>query len=95
MVNLASEPGEKGFSVLALRNGEDRRFYLQARPFDPDFVSKRDKDPSLKGVPIAVAMNVSIRYCPSCGTNLSKLIEQQRDSFDEFAASVRHLIQNN
>ena len=92
MINLASEPGEKGFSLLALRDGDFRRFYLQARPFDPDFISRRDDNSSLKGVPIAIAMNLSILYCPSCGSNLSTIIEQQRELFDEFAASVSHLI---
>ncbi|XYH99951.1 hypothetical protein ACMHYB_09400 [Sorangium sp. So ce1128] len=92
MGNLTREPGDKGFSVLAFRDGEIRRLYLQARPFDRAFTSQRDNISALKNVPIAVAMKIPIRYCPHCGAHLDGLIQRQRDAFDAFADSVSELM---
>lgn len=91
MDNLLATPGDKGFSVLAWRENDRRQFYLQARAFDRNFESRRDSIQLPKGVPIALSMDLPMRYCPYCGTNWSELIDMQRDAFDEYAASVAHL----
>ena len=87
----ADRLGDKGFAVLAFHEGKRRCFYVQARPFDRQFVKDFDKVEALRRVSVAVAIDMPLKHCPSCGTKLSILIEEQTEAFDQFAASVAHL----
>ena len=83
----------QGFSVLAFRDGDFRRFYLQARSWERDFDLARVKveESTPIPIPIPIATDLPIRYCPQCGADLMDLIAVQRQAFDAFADSVRHL----
>jgi len=99
--NHLQRAGEKGFSVIAYRDGERRRFCLQARPFENDVVEKYgESDPETgtvcwpalvdsKGVsaPWVISMDLPLRYCPYCSEDLLRLIQENRDLFDELAAA--------
>ena len=102
---LLSRGGEKGFSVIAFRDGEHRSFYLQARPFEPDVVREhstvdeatgRSKWPPLVDshgtpVPFVSSMDLLIERCPSCGKDLAALIGQHQAEFDALATCMSHL----
>jgi len=91
--------GEKGFSVIAYRDGDYRTFYLQARPFESDVVEKyssinentgKNKWPELtdeKGIPApwVSAIGLSLTHCPRCGADLTKIIRKRRKEFDILA----------
>lgn len=93
MENMMADPGARGFSVLAFRDGEFRRFYLQARSWERDFDLTKIEigGPHTIPVPIPIATELPIRHCPQCGADLMRLIEEQREAFDAFADSVGHL----
>lgn len=100
-----AKAGEKGFSVVALRDGDFRRFYVQARPFTADVVEKycggNDESsiavwPELSdsrgaSVPYVISMDLAIRYCPGCGTNLEKFIKKNKIAFDALAETMGDL----
>lgn len=90
MENALSTAGQKGLGILPFRNDQHRTFFLQARPFESDFDRKVAGIPD--GIPIALAINASIRFCPHCGTELAGLIAAQQQEFDRSAEAAAHLI---
>ncbi len=96
---LTEQVGEKGYSIIAYRDGEYRIFYLQARPFEQDVIdkynsidniSKENKWPELfnkqgQPVPWVFALDIALTYCPSCGTCLEKIIRKYQKEFDSLA----------
>ena len=97
--------GEQGIAVVASRDDESRRFYIQARPLSPwqaqvwerltgSEPGQTHMDPLFRDergrlVAVAVAMRVPILFCPHCGAHLGRLIERQREDFDKLAESHR------
>lgn len=99
---LAGEAGQKGFAVIAVREGDDRSFCLEARAFDADVVRRYSQHdsagrylwPSLlndDGVEVAytTSMLLHLRHCPACGAKLADLIARDPDGFDRLAAQQR------
>ena len=97
--NMLSNIGEKGFAVMARRNGTDRAFYLEARPFEADVVRRysasaasedRPRWPALEDasgmeVPYTTSMILRLSHCPGCGVRLSEVIDANIDLFDALA----------
>jgi hypothetical protein len=106
MGNVLETSGGKGYSVVAVRDADNRAFCLQARPFDPDVVEKystvdestgRAKWPKLVSssgslVPYVLSIEIPLRYCPACGANLEKLIKNETKAFDALAEAMSHLV---
>jgi hypothetical protein len=90
--NLLAAAGEKGFSIVPMRDGEHRSWYLVARPFEPaDLARITSKDSNALGV--AVAMKTPLKYCPACGANLDDLIRRDERAFDALAEEIRSRLQ--
>ena len=68
LANLMSEPGEKGFSVLPVRDA-GRHFILQARSVDPAAVEelKKPPGPGRQPIAVAIAMELPLMWCPHGG----------------------------
>lgn len=95
LTNYLETAGEKGFSVYPFHEGDRRRFVLQGRPLDPEGVAAwgaAKVSPGQPPIALAVSMDLPLTYCPRCGTDLIKLIEEQREEFDKAAEAVRHLV---
>ncbi|MCX8534662.1 hypothetical protein [Chryseobacterium luquanense] len=60
--------GKRGFSILIKMSGYDKSFY-----FVQQYRSTEDQDMGILNVG-----EVAISYCPWCGCNLDKIIEQNR-----------------
>ncbi len=101
---LIEQAGEKGSSIVAYRDGEHRSFYLQTRPFEKDVIEKynsidektgNNKWPDLYDkreipVPWVFALNIPIKFCPQCGTNLEKIIKKNKKEFDRIATEMEN-----
>jgi hypothetical protein len=93
--------GESGICVVALRDGDVRQFFLQARPLtryqarnwgllmaaEPlsAAVAPLFRNESGGLAPLHTLMRVPLAYCPHCGRNLKKLALSQRSGFDRLA----------
>jgi hypothetical protein len=90
--NTQANIGQKGFGILPFhdRRSGRRQFYLQARPYDPSQV-KRLVGTGPEGLSFAVFVVTPLRFCPSCGTELAKLISKQTREFDAAAALIHDL----
>ena len=90
---FVSNAGEKGISIVSRRLTE-RRFYLQARVFDmgqePINVPELH-DCNANLIPLTTVMSAVIHYCPSCGSNLTTLINNDFKSFDILLEKQKHL----
>lgn len=96
---LLERAGEKGTSIIAVSDGQRRRFYIQARPFEKDVVEKysaiknntgtnswpRLTDSRGTPAPYVSVMQIPIFFCPSCGVNLEKMINSNLTEFDQLA----------
>jgi hypothetical protein len=108
--NMLATAGEQGTAVTAQRDDDRRQFYIQARALtpwqaktwarllhtepwqtqmDPLF---REENGSL--VAVVTVMRIPLSYCPSCGTNLTKLIKRQREEFDKLASAHQPFADN-
>lgn len=102
---LLSNAGEKGCSVVPRIRGEIRQFFLQARPFEQDAVSKlsaidpatgENKWPSLEAItgqvtPFVTVLVLPLKFCPSCGKDLQAVIDRDPEAFDEAAKEAIRL----
>ncbi len=84
---LATNAGKRGISVIAHAESGYNGFFLQARMCDRIDESRMTNIPKGCEVPkpLTVAMQVGLKYCPFCGSNLGPLIANYKDEFDEFA----------
>lgn len=76
--------GQRGLSVVAIEEFGDRGFRLQARACDAADIPAVVKLLSSKrgeGGNIALVAQTGIRYCPSCGADLEKLINHWPEEF--------------
>jgi hypothetical protein len=99
---MMEQISEKGYSIIAVRDGSYRSFYLQARPFEKniaesitaigsiDNILQCAKPIDIAGslIPLVIAMNMPLTYCLRCGANLMEKIKQNREEFDEIASQL-------
>jgi hypothetical protein len=106
--SMITTAGEQGLGVIAFRDGEYRRFRLQARPLAPrqasrweDIIRSEAPSPILSRLstdeqgrltPLLTLLSLPIQFCPHCGTDLRLLIEQNRDDYDALARSHEELV---
>lgn len=101
--NLIENVGEKGFSVVAVADGEHRYFKLHAEPFDRG-IAEQLRTVDLQSLPagflrdaagrpaaIAASMELPIAFCPHCGADLQKWIKKHAKEFDKLVESTKHL----
>ena len=100
--NLLATAGEKGMSIVPIRDGEYRCFYLQARPLERDVWDKYSKInpltgktdwPELEGdngrlVSYATIINLMLTYCPRCGARLDRVIKKNCNEFDALCEKI-------
>lgn len=102
---LLSNAGEKGCSAVPRIRDEMRQFFLQARPFERDAVSKlsavdpatgENKWPSLEAItgqitPLVTVLVLPLKFCPSCGQDLRVVIDRNPEAFEEAARDAMPL----
>jgi hypothetical protein len=100
---LLSTAGEKGMSIVAGDFYGKRKFFIQARPFDPEVMRHHSKivdgkslwpaftDGSGRPFPVATVIFIPIHFCPACGSGLDKMIEASPNQFDELRSQHAHL----
>ncbi|WP_242394214.1 hypothetical protein [Anaeromyxobacter oryzisoli] len=99
--NMIARAGEQGTAAVAIRDGESRGFYIQARALTRQ--QERTWDILLHAEPkqiqlaplfrneagglqaVVVEMRIPIHFCPHCGTNLEKFVRRHRNEFDMLA----------
>jgi hypothetical protein len=101
--NMIESAGEQGTAVVAIRDGESRGFYIQARALTRQQEKtwarllhseplQTQLDPLFRNEAgglqaVVVGMRVPILFCPHCGTSLEKLVRKHRDEFDTLAGA--------
>jgi len=99
--NMIANAGEQGMAVVAIRDGESRSFFIQARALTQQQertwerllhteLRQSQLDPLFRseagGLQAVVAgMRIPFRFCPHCGTNLEKFLRRHQDEFDKLA----------
>lgn len=102
---LLTTAGDRGFGVVAFRDGEWREFQLQARSMTEsqarrwqdalgdEALARRLRplfaDDHAPLVPVALAMNLTLSFCPYCGSDLRKRIKRNLTAFDVLAEDHR------
>lgn len=99
--NMIANAGEQGTAVVAIRDGESRGFFIQARALTR--LQERTWEVLLNTEPsktqlaplfrseagglqaMVVGMRIPILHCPHCGTNLENLARRHRNEFDVLA----------
>lgn len=80
--DLFDEAGKKGFSVIPEKLSDNMyKIFLQSRNQDTD----------LKEGKLTV-IEQGISYCPFCGTQLSKVVEMNKEDIIFYADKNRHLL---
>ena len=96
---LLCESGNKGVSIIPRIQFGERFFELQFRVFDmhvSEYLCKADsksgvnkfdgvRDEKGHPIPIALTTSIVILYCPSCGRNLTEIINSNIKEFDVMA----------
>jgi hypothetical protein len=91
--------GEKGFSAIAVCDGPERMFEMQARPWDREvsqhfnaidpqtgYVRWPDlRDAKRQVVPWVTILHHPLRFCPFCGGDLSSVIASLGERFTSLA----------
>jgi hypothetical protein len=71
--------------------GAERKFFVQARPFEPHAIAFLDETrrwPALRDargvtIPFVLSMDMPLHFCPFCGTDLDRWIVENPTRFDE------------
>lgn len=98
-----AEAGRKGFTVIAFKDGDRRRFMLQGRAIEfQDIVGMEAEAARQKslgrftasdelGNPVSWSpvIQMLISFCPFCGTELQRVIDSQIGAFDETSKRQR------
>jgi hypothetical protein len=95
-LNLAVNAAQKGISIVPRFFAGERMFFIQARPFDDaGLAALKNIGVSLAGeaksVGVQIEMNLPINFCPSCGTNLMKIVKSDVREFDQLADKLAHI----
>ena len=95
--SMLESAGEQGLGVVAVHQGDRRRFQLQARALTTDQARQWEvmaREPSLEPlfrnaqgrlVSIQFIQGVPLQYCPHCGADLNALIASNTTAFDTLA----------
>lgn len=108
LASMLQTAGEQGFGVVASREFEVRRLYLQARLFSrsqqqrwAEFARDAAEHPAASRLfegedgglaPLIGATWVPLRFCPQCGKDLERLIAKQAQAFDALARAHEHFV---
>jgi nicotinamidase-related amidase len=99
--NMIACAGGQGTAVVAIRDGERRGFYIQARALTQQQERTWERllhtepmqsqlDPLFRNEAgglqaVVVGLRIPVLFCPHCGTNLEKFLRRHRDEFDVLA----------
>ncbi len=103
LTNMLATTGSQGLGVVAFRDGDYRRFVVQARPFTEwqlkelgalgkehgELMGRLNRDEQGRALGIKVMMELPLQYCPHCGMDLLKAIRRQQAAFDGLAEAHR------
>jgi len=83
--NLINSAGDSGFAILVTRLNGELRFVLQMRAMSYSDAETCDEVKTLpEDKKVALTQSMIIRYCPSCGKQLSGIASAHSEELEKF-----------